>query len=126
MCEAANGAPTRADYALLTHAQRVDALRELQAARAALDAAEARLLHAMHADPRPNVDGSPALDKQWVREDVACALRIAPATAAGRLHDATELVIRLPSALALLERGEITRGAPSPEARSRLAGRQRN
>jgi hypothetical protein len=109
VCEAV-GDPGGADFALFTHAQRVDELTRLQRERARLDAAEARLLHAMHADPLPNLDGSPAADKQWVREDVACALRIAPQTAAGRLHDATDLVTRLPGTLALLAAGEITRG----------------
>ena len=76
MCEAA-GDPARIDFALLTHVQRVDELTRLQRERARLDAREARLLHAMHADPLPNLDGSPAVDRQWVREDVACVLRIA-------------------------------------------------
>jgi hypothetical protein len=109
MCEAV-GDPGRVDFALLTHAQRVDELARIQRERARLDAREARLLHAMHADPLPNIDGSPAADKQWVREDVACVLRIAPQTAAGRLHDASDLVTGLPTALAMLERGELTRG----------------
>jgi Domain of unknown function (DUF222) len=107
MCEAVEQR-AEVDYALLTHAQRVDELARLQRARAALDAAEARLLHAMHADPLPNADGTPALDKMWVREDVACVLRVAPQTATAQLHSATELVMRLPATLAMLETGQLT------------------
>ncbi len=61
----------------------------------------------MAADPVPGIDGDPALDKEWVREDVACALRIPPATVGGRLHAAVELVTRLPGTLAAMRRGEI-------------------
>jgi hypothetical protein len=107
MCESGERR-SRADYALLSHAQRVEELAAIQRQRAALDAREARLLHAMHADPVPDLDGTPAADKQWVREDVACVQRIAPQTAAARLSDATELVTRLPKTLAMLERGQIT------------------
>jgi hypothetical protein len=47
------------------------------------------------------------LDKHWVREDVACALRLSATTAADRLELATELT-RLPATLDRLERGEIS------------------
>ncbi len=97
-----------ADFALLTHAERVEQLTVLQAQRAALDAREQRLLHAMHRDPVPGLDGDPARDKYWVREDVACVLRIAPQTAAAKLHAATDLVTRLPATLAMLERAQLT------------------
>jgi len=46
------------------------------------------------------------LDKHWVREDVACALRLSAGTAADRLELATELT-RLPATLDLLELGKI-------------------
>jgi hypothetical protein len=85
----------------------VELLGAIARQRARLDAQEQRLLHAMHTDPVPNLDGSDATDKQWVREDVACALRISPATARARLHTATDLVTRLPATLALLDRGDI-------------------
>jgi hypothetical protein len=107
MCEGVEGRRL-AEYARLSHAERVAELARIQRARAGLDAAEARLLHAMHADPLPDIDGSPAVDKQWVREDVACVKRIAPQTAAQQLHEASELVTRLPATLALLERDEIS------------------
>jgi hypothetical protein len=107
MCEAGSD-PATVDFALLSHPQRVEALTVLQRQRAALDAREQRLLHAMHADPVPGLDGDPARDKYWVREDVACVLRIAPQTAAAKLHTATDLITRLPATLAMLERGELT------------------
>src|SRR5664279_4555901 len=47
------------------------------------------------------------VDKDWVREDVACALRLSTNTASSRLGLARELA-RLPATLGLLERGEIS------------------
>jgi hypothetical protein len=47
------------------------------------------------------------LDKQWVQEDVAAALRLSGRTAADRLAFATELS-RLPATLDVLGRGEIS------------------
>jgi hypothetical protein len=116
-------------YAFVGPAARVDLLTAIQRQRAELDAREQVLLHAMHSDPLPGIDGHPALDKQWVREDVACAKRIAPQTAASKLHTATDLVTRLPATLELLGRGEISlqhayrlveaiRGLPQPTATS--------
>jgi len=96
------------NYELLSHAARVESLAVIQRLQAQLDAREQVLLHAMHADPVPNIDGSPAVDKQWVREDVACAKRVSPQTAALRLHNATDLVTRLPATLALLAEGGIS------------------
>ncbi len=89
------------DYSLIGHPKRVELLAALRRQRAELDARETRLLAAMAADPVPGIDGDPALDKEWVREDVACALRIPPETAGGRLHTATELATRLPATLTL-------------------------
>ena len=90
------------------HAGRVEQLLLLRRLRAGLDAVEQRVLAEMAADPVPNLDGTPGLDKQWVREDVACALRVSPGTAAGRLAQAAQLVGRLPATLGLLEAGEIS------------------
>ncbi len=95
------------DYSLIGHSMRVELLAALRRQRAELDARETRLLAVMAADPLPGIDGDPALDKEWVREDVACALRIPPVTAGGRLHTATELATRLPATLASMRRGEI-------------------
>ncbi|HEY8828518.1 MAG TPA: DUF222 domain-containing protein, partial [Jatrophihabitantaceae bacterium] len=47
------------------------------------------------------------LDKHWVREDVACALRLSAGTASYRLELARELT-RLPGTLDLLESGGLT------------------
>ena len=47
-------------------------------------------------------------DKDWVREEVACALRLSFGHAANRLQVATELTGRLPATLELQERGQIT------------------
>src|SRR5581483_1175682 len=89
------------------HARRVERLVALRRARAWIDAQEQRLLHLMATEPAPEL-GPEALEKQWVREDVACALLLSPASAGSALADAVELVERLPRTLALLERGEIT------------------
>ena len=97
-----------AGYGLVGHRSRVELLAAIARQRARLDAQEQRLLHTMHTDPVPNLDGTDATDKQWVREDVACALRISPAAARARLHTATDLVTRLPGTLALLHRGDIS------------------
>jgi Domain of unknown function (DUF222)/HNH endonuclease len=96
------------DYDLIPHGLRVELLQAFRRQRAKIDAREQKLLHAMATDAVPGLDGDPGLDKQWVREDVACALRIAPALAQARLHAATELVTRLPGTLSLLGRGAIT------------------
>jgi uncharacterized protein DUF222/HNH endonuclease len=112
-------------YAFIGPARRVELLTAIQRQRAELDAREQVLLHAMHADPMPGIDGNPALDKQWVREDVACAKRISPQTAVHKLHNATDLVTKLPATLALLGAGQISlqhayrlveavRGLPQP------------
>ncbi len=95
------------DYSLIGHPKRVELLAALRRQRAELDARETRLLAAMATDPVPGIDGDPATDKEWVREDVACALRIPPATAGGRLHTAATLATRLPATLASMRRGEI-------------------
>ncbi len=95
------------DYSLIGHSTRVALLAALRRQRAELDARETCLLAVLAAEPLPGIDGDPATDKEWVREDVACALRIPPATAGGRLHTATELATRLPATLASMRRGEI-------------------
>ena len=93
---------SRPDYAAMSHEARVAELSAMQARRARLDAQEIALLHAMAQDALPNADGSGALDKMWVREDVACVLRIAPVTAGVRMRAASERVTRLPATLAAL------------------------
>lgn len=48
------------------------------------------------------------MDKQWVREEVACALRVAASTAAARLALATELTSRFAQTLDLLAAGRVS------------------
>src|SRR5579875_3401738 len=88
---------------------RIDRLVALRRACAALDAEQARILHALATDP-PQVYPvpDPEGDKQWVREEVSCALQLAPVTAAAKLAEAQQLVECLPATLDLLAAGEIT------------------
>ncbi len=90
----------------LSYAGRVDALAALERQRSWIDAQQLRLLAVMANDPVE--PGSIAeMDKQWVKEDVACALRLSAQTAADRLEFAKAMT-RLPATLDLQERGEIT------------------
>ncbi|HEX3336378.1 MAG TPA: DUF222 domain-containing protein [Jatrophihabitans sp.] len=92
----------------LSHGGRVDLIIALERTRAWLDAQQQRVLALMAADPVPHPSLEHAQAKEWVREEVACALAIAPRTAASRLHDATELVTRLPATLAMIEAGDLS------------------
>ena len=47
-------------------------------------------------------------DKEWVREEVACALRVTSGTAGFRMERAVSAVSRMPGVVKLLEAGEIT------------------
>ena len=90
----------------LSYAGRVDALTALEKHISWLQAQQHRLLALMAADPVvPGPVGE--LDKQWVREDVAAALRLSGQTAADRLALAVELD-RLPATLDVLEEGLIS------------------
>jgi hypothetical protein len=91
----------------LTHAQRIERLVEIERKRDALDAEELELLAVLAVDPVQS-DRDVAIEKQWVREEVACALRIAPHTAADRLVLALDVVNRLPATLAALRSGQIS------------------
>ena len=90
-----------ADPAWLSHDERIGLLTEIEDARAALDALQVETLAALSRS-----DLSP---KQWVRDEVACALRIAPVTATGKLHDARDLVELFPLACAFLADATISR-----------------
>jgi uncharacterized protein DUF222 len=90
-------------FAALDHAARVEQLAAIGRMRADLDARETRLLAAMAADPAPYRDGtSDALGKQWVREDVACALRVPSVTAGAMLDTAVAVTRRFPATLAAM------------------------
>ena len=101
---------SQVDYSLIGYRTRLELLAALQRARSKIDAQEQVLLAAIAADPDPYLadrSPDPEMDKQWVREDVSCAMRIAPVTARAKLLEATELVTRLPATLSMLGRGEI-------------------
>lgn len=92
-----------ADPAALSLDDCLDLLASLEAARAMLDAQTMRTLAVVSAEGDPE-----ARAKEWMREEVACLLHIAPVTAAARLHDATELIELLPATFAQLSAGSIT------------------
>ena len=93
-------------YALFDHATRIESLAAIRRMRASLDASETLLLAAMAADPDPYRDGTTeAMSKEWVREDVACALRVPPVTATSMLHTATTITTRFPAMLAAMRDG---------------------
>jgi hypothetical protein len=94
------------DPRALSDAGRVDALAALERQQSWIDAQQLRVLAVMAADPGVK-SPTAVLDKDWVREDVACALRLSARTAADRLEFARQMS-RLPATLALQERGEIT------------------
>ncbi|HEY8828535.1 MAG TPA: hypothetical protein VIM17_12335, partial [Jatrophihabitantaceae bacterium] len=94
------------DPARLSHEGRVDALAAMEKQLGWIQARQHRLLAVMAADPAVSTPAG-EVDKQWVREDVACALRLSAVTASDRLELATALT-RLPATLDLFERGGIT------------------
>ena len=95
--------------AALSAAERVDTLEGLARIRAWADAQEQHLLAAMAepGDPPRSLRDPVAVEKQYVREEIACVLRLAPSSVNSRLHLAGELVRRLPETLTALERGVI-------------------
>ncbi|HET8582159.1 MAG TPA: DUF222 domain-containing protein [Jatrophihabitans sp.] len=101
-----SGGASQVDYSLIDYQTRLELLTALQRARSKIDAQEQVLLHSL-ATNHPSEGFDPEHDKQWVREDVSCAMRIAPVTARAKLFEATELVTRLPATLSMLGRGEI-------------------
>jgi len=95
------------DPAVLSRAGRLDLLIGWERTRAWIDAQQQSLLAALADDP----DFAPTADptaRHWVREEVACALRLSPQTAAARLADAADLTSRLPATLAAVQSGQIT------------------
>ena len=95
-----DAAEDRDVFEVLDHAARVRALESIRALRADLDEREVRLLAVMAADPDPYRDGtSDALGKQWVREEVACVLRVPSSTAGAMLHSAVQVKSRFPATL---------------------------
>ncbi|WP_375504007.1 DUF222 domain-containing protein, partial [uncultured Jatrophihabitans sp.] len=95
--------------ATLSASDRIDTLEGLARLRAWADAQEQHLLAAMAGpgDPPRTLRDPTLVAKQYVREEIACVLRLAPGTVNARLHIAGELVRRLPDTLDALERGVI-------------------
>ncbi|HEY3632300.1 MAG TPA: DUF222 domain-containing protein, partial [Jatrophihabitantaceae bacterium] len=83
----------------LSAAGRVDLLVALERQAAMIAAQQQRVLARMAADQTD--------ERNWVREDVACALRMSGRTAARRLAVAQTLAEWLPATLRLLDRGEV-------------------
>ncbi len=96
------------DPSTLSHAGRVDLLVALERQAAWLAAMQQRVLAAMAADPAAAADDVDRTGEGWVREDVACALRLSGLTATRRIAVAQTLAERLPATLELLGRGEIS------------------
>ncbi len=95
------------DPAVLSHDQLLDHLAAIERGKAALDAAAQPTLHLLAVEDC--YDGiRRELEREWVREEVACVLRLAPVTAHSRLADASTLVTRLPDTLALVADGSIS------------------
>lgn len=95
------GAPLAADPCVVCHDERLDLLVQLDRVAARTQ----RVLAAIDTDPPPLLPGiaQRMRDKAFVREEVACWQRWSPGVAGARLHDAADLVQRLPAAVAGLE-----------------------
>ncbi|WP_375492942.1 DUF222 domain-containing protein, partial [uncultured Jatrophihabitans sp.] len=96
------------DFTSVGQARRLRVLATIRRRRCELDALEVDVLAAMAADPDPYRDGAPDLGKQWVREDVACALRIPSSTAGYKLALATEVTTRFPTTLQAMRDARIS------------------
>ena len=83
----------------LSAAGRVDLLVALERQAAWVAAQQQRVLASMAVDSSD--------ERGWVREDVACALRLSGLTAQRRLAVARTLAERLPATLRLLDRGQL-------------------
>ena len=98
------------DYRLMTHAQRIAALAEIERGIARRQADRARLLAAIDPDPLAERDARGELDKHWEREEVALALKLSSGTTRLIMCEAVDLVTRFPATHARLETGAITAG----------------
>jgi hypothetical protein len=95
-------------YRSLSPAERIELLVEQEKVKAQLDADQQALLAVI--DPMPAADpgeGRQALDKHFVRDEVACALRLSFETARGRMVLAHQLMSRYPAMWDLLAAGRI-------------------
>jgi hypothetical protein len=96
------------DPSTLSHTGRVDLLVALERQAAWLAAMQQRVLAAMAADPAAAADDVDRTGQGWLREDVACALRLSGLTAQRRIAVAQTLADQLPATLVQLGRGEIS------------------
>lgn len=85
------------EYGLVGTGLRLELLAAIRRQRAELDARETELLASLAEDGDPYRDGVGGLGKQWIREDVACALRVPSSTAAAKLQIARDLASRFPA-----------------------------
>ncbi|WP_375475743.1 DUF222 domain-containing protein [uncultured Jatrophihabitans sp.] len=81
-------------------------MSDVERALAQLHAAKVRVLHALAGEP--GIAPAPVLDKQWIREEIACLLRVPAMNVAAQFATAAELVDRLPSTLRALADGQLT------------------
>jgi uncharacterized protein DUF222 len=95
--------PLGVNPASLSHDERLTLLESIEQHRAALDAQQQLTLALLAAE-----GDAAARAKEWVREEVAAVLCVAPTTAAAKLHEATQLVHRLPRTFDRLVDGSIT------------------
>ena len=97
------------DGAALSAAGRIDALVAVQRARCWLEAVQIGMLAGLQEQPLTCIPGHPdALgDFLETQEQVACALRISPDTARGRLVEAQQLTSRFPASVGLLAEGRV-------------------
>ena len=99
---------TLLDPATLSHAGRVDLLVAIERQQAWLAARQQQVLAAMAGHPVDAADPADRIGASWVREDVACALRLSGITAQRRLAVAETLTGPLRATLRLLDRGAIS------------------
>ncbi|WP_460605215.1 HNH endonuclease signature motif containing protein [Jatrophihabitans fulvus] len=85
----------------------LDVLEQHRTLRAQLDAIDVEHLASLIMDPDPYRNGVPALDKEFIVEDVALALGVASSTAARKLHYAETVVLRFPETLAAMHAGRL-------------------
>src|SRR5437879_3936203 len=90
------------DPARLSHDERIGLLEQMEQIRSRVDATTQLTLAALARE-----GDAERRAKQWVREEVACVLSIAPETAGARLHDAVTLTSRLPVTFARLATGSM-------------------
>ncbi|MFC1401511.1 HNH endonuclease signature motif containing protein [Streptacidiphilus cavernicola] len=97
------------DGAPMSAAGRIDALVAVARARCWLEAVQIAMLAGLQEQPLTCIPGHPdALgDFLETQEQVACALRISPDTAYGRLVEAQQLTSRFPASLGLLAEGRV-------------------